>query len=109
MKPPGGAGVMDVALRGRKAKKATIVLEPFFDIRFMYDQSRPDLHRANVDNGMLSVSVGDRTACRHCEERHFHQEGQADILGVQAGLRQPVHAGRQAAIRARMQGHIVVL
>ena len=72
---PGGAGVVDVGLRGRKAKKAIIVLEPFFDIRFMYDQSRPDLHRAKVDNGMLSVSVGDRTACVTAKNAVFTRKG----------------------------------
>jgi hypothetical protein len=64
---PGGAGVVNVSLHGPKANKAIIVLEPFFDIRFMYDRSRPDLHRAKVDEGMLTVSVGDRAACLAAE------------------------------------------
>ncbi len=60
---PGGAGVVGVSLQGPKAKKAVIVLEPYFDIRFMYDRSVPDLHRSKVEAGMLTVNVGDHVAC----------------------------------------------
>ncbi len=72
---PGGAGVVDVSLRGPKAKKAVIVLEPFFDIRFMYDRSMPDLHRAKVNAGILTVNVGDHAACLAAKNAVFTAKG----------------------------------
>ncbi|OPY29339.1 MAG: hypothetical protein A4E28_00937 [Methanocella sp. PtaU1.Bin125] len=71
----GGAGVMDVSLKGRKADKTTIVLEPFFDIRFMYDPSIPDRHRASIDKNKLYVSAGDHTACIRADRARFTGNG----------------------------------
>jgi hypothetical protein len=43
--------------------EASIVFEPFFDIRYMYDASKPDAHAARLLPEALAVSVGGRTAC----------------------------------------------
>jgi hypothetical protein len=72
---PGGTGVLDVALRGKLAGETTIVLEPFFDIRFMYDPSIPDAHHADVISGVLAVGVGPRTACLAAKDAIFVRKG----------------------------------
>jgi hypothetical protein len=72
---PGGAGILDVALRGKLAGETTIVLEPFFDIRFMYDPSVPDAHHADVVSGTLAVGVGPRTACLAAKDAIFVRKG----------------------------------
>ena len=72
---PGGAGVMDVSLRGKNADGATIVLEPFFDLRFMYDPSTPDAHHADIVSGALAVGVGPRTACLTAKDAIYVRRG----------------------------------
>jgi hypothetical protein len=72
---PGGAGVMDVSLQGKNAGDATVVLEPFFDLRFMYDQSAPDAHHADVVDGALVVGVGSRTACLAAKDATYVRKG----------------------------------
>jgi hypothetical protein len=72
---PGGAGILDVALRGQRAGETTIVLEPFFDLRFMYDQSTPDAHHADVVSGVLAVGAGAHTACLAAKDAIFVRKG----------------------------------
>ena len=46
-----------------KSTDASIIFEPYFDIRYMYGESRPAAHVADLSSGTLSVSVDGRTAC----------------------------------------------
>ncbi|HEY3273669.1 MAG TPA: hypothetical protein VGJ92_07910 [Methanocella sp.] len=72
---PDGAGILDVSLTGKQADETTIVLEPFFDIRFMYDRSLPDTHHADVIRGTLAVGVGTHTACLTAKDAIFVRKG----------------------------------
>jgi hypothetical protein len=81
----GGAGIMNVTLRGELADDATIVLEPFFDIRFMYDPSTPDAHRASVVSGALTVCVGARTACLTAKDALFVRRGRQVLWKYKLG------------------------
>jgi hypothetical protein len=82
---PGGAGVMDVALQGKNAEDATIVLEPFFDIRFMYDQSTPDTHHDDIVSGALTVGVGSRTACLTAKDAIYVRKGRRLLWNYKLG------------------------
>jgi hypothetical protein len=82
---PGGAGVMNISLKGEQAGDATIVLEPFFDIRFMYDPSVPDAHKASVVSGVLTVSVGPQTACLTAKDAIFVRKGRKILWNYKLG------------------------
>lgn len=66
---------MDVSLRGKNAGDATIVLEPFFDIRYMYDPSTPDTHHSDIVSGALAVGVGQCTACLSASNAIYIRKG----------------------------------
>ncbi len=72
---PGGTGIMDISLTGKDAGDATIILEPFFDIRFMYGPSTPDTHAADIVSGTLAVSAGSPTVCLKAEDAIFVGKG----------------------------------
>ncbi len=63
----GASGNLDVRIEGPNASKATIIFEPYFDIRFMYDQSSPESHTARVVDGMLTVASGEPAACMYAD------------------------------------------
>lgn len=54
----GSAGVLDVEATGPPEEDTSIVFEPYFDIRFMYDTSVPDKHVSRVVSGRLEVTAG---------------------------------------------------
>lgn len=58
----GGSGIMEARAEG-PAEGLSLVFEPFFDIRFMYDASEPGSHVPRLIDDTLAVSVGEKTAC----------------------------------------------
>jgi hypothetical protein len=82
---PGGAGVMDISLQGKNADDATIVLEPFFDIRFMYDRSTPEEHHADIVSGTLAVGAGTRTICLTAKDAIYVRKGRRLLWNYKLG------------------------
>ncbi|HEY3423098.1 MAG TPA: hypothetical protein VGK13_08035, partial [Methanocellaceae archaeon] len=60
-----------------KGADASIIFEPYFDIRYMYGESTPEAHVADISHQALTVGVDGRTAClslpgaRFRESRHM--------------------------------------
>jgi hypothetical protein len=82
---PGCAGIMHVRLDGSDAGRATIVLEPFFDIRFMYDPSVPGEHEARIVSDTLAVSVNNNTACISAPGARYVPGGRQVLWGYKLG------------------------
>ena len=72
---PGGTGAVDVAVGGRRADEATVVLEPFFDVRFMSEPTVPGSLHARAYPETLAVSAGDRTVCVRSPGAQFIRKG----------------------------------
>jgi hypothetical protein len=51
----------------------SVVFEPYFDIRYMYDASRPEAHVARLLPETLAVSVDGRTACVNVPAASFRE------------------------------------
>ncbi|HMK46858.1 MAG TPA: hypothetical protein VK436_09550 [Methanocella sp.] len=71
----GAAGRMEVELKGKKAQKSIIILEPFFDIRFMYATSSPESHRAQTSGNILSVTSEGGTAHLSIDAGEYIRKG----------------------------------
>jgi CheY-like chemotaxis protein len=71
----GASGYMDVIMEGPDARSSTIIFEPYFDIRFMYDRSAPDNIRTDVSDDILTATVGGPTVCLSSAGARYVQKG----------------------------------
>lgn len=56
-----------------KGAGASILFEPYFDIRYMYGESRPGAHVADLSSQMLTVGVDGRAACLSLPGARFRE------------------------------------
>lgn len=97
-----------------KGAGASIIFEPYFDIRYMYGESRPDAHAADLTSGMLAVSVDGRTAClglpgaRLRESRHMlewrYKLGSGDRREFEGRIR-PASESRRIVSFCEIESH----
>lgn len=71
----GGMGQVTVRVKGNAAKNSSIVFEPFFDIRFMYAESTPQLPDVRHEDGRLTVSSGEKTALLVADDAKWTGKG----------------------------------
>lgn len=71
----GASGYMDVSIEGPGARSSKISFEPYFDVRFMYDQSAPENIQAGVSGDILTAMTGGPTVCLSATGSRYVRKG----------------------------------